>query len=238
VRMLELFPEGFEEAERGGLYELSAYTDAGGEARMEDAFGAVVASDVPSDWEDRWKRFHRPVRAGGVWIVPPWEDDRNYEQAITIDPGRAFGTGAHPTTRLCLELISELEPGSLLDVGCGSGVLAIGGARLGFRPVIGLDNDVRAIEAAGRNAAANGLEPEFRLLDALADPLPASDLAVVNISAEAVAAIAPRVDCEVLVTSGYFEPHVPAIAGFRSLDRRTLEGWAADLHGRQYHPAP
>jgi ribosomal protein L11 methyltransferase len=231
--MLRLFPEGFEEAEREEKYEFSAYTDPVGEARMETAFGAVVATDVPADWEERWKHFHRPVRAGSLWIVPPWEQDRKYRDSITIDPGRAFGTGAHPTTRLCLELISELETGSLLDVGCGSGVLAIAATKLGFAPVVGLDSDDQAIEAARRNAAANGLRPEFRLADALVDSLPAAKVAVVNVSDRVVDAVSPRLDCELLVTSGYFEPHTPATIGFRRTERRTLDGWAADLHRRE-----
>jgi ribosomal protein L11 methyltransferase len=231
--MLALFPEGFEEAERGGKYELTAYTDAGGEAQMRGAFGEVDARDVPADWEERWKRFHRPVQAGGVWIVPPWEEDPTRDGAITIDPGRAFGTGAHPTTRLCLELISELEPGSLLDVGSGSGVLSIASAKLGFHPVIGLDNDVQAVEAARRNAVANGVRTEFRLADALVDPLPPAAVAVVNISDRLLTSVAPRLDCELLVTSGYFEPHTPSLPGFRRRERRTLDGWAADLHDRE-----
>jgi ribosomal protein L11 methyltransferase len=230
--MLALFPEGFEEAERGDEFELSAYTDAGGEARMSAVFGAVAATDVPADWEERWKHFHRPVRAGSLWIVPPWEEARNGE-SITIDPGRAFGTGAHPTTRLCLELVSELEPGSLLDVGCGSGVLAIAAAKLGFAPVIGVDSDPHAVEAAKANAAANGFELNFRCADARIEALPEADVAVANISEKLVAAVGPRLHCGLLITSGYFEPHVPRVSGFRVIGRRRLDGWAADLHARE-----
>ena len=231
--MLALFPEGFEEAERGDEFELSAYTDEGGEARMSAVFGTVAAQDVPADWEEAWKRFHRPVRAGRIWIVPPWEEAPKDEESISIDPGRAFGTGAHPTTRLCLELVSELEPGSLVDVGCGSGVLAIAAAKLGFAPVIGLDSDPHAIEAAKTNAAANGVGLELRYADARIDPLPNTDVAIANINEELVAAVGPRLQCALLVTSGYFEPHVPTLPGFRRIERRRLDGWAADLHSRE-----
>jgi ribosomal protein L11 methyltransferase len=231
--MLALFPEGFEESERGDEFELSAYTDEQGEARMSAVFGAVAAKEVPADWEERWKHFHRPVRVGGIWIVPPWERNSKQGHSITIDPGRAFGTGAHPTTRLCLELISELAPGSLLDVGCGSGVLTIVAAKLGFAPVVGVDSDPHAIEAAGRNAAANGFELDFRRADALVDALPRVEVAVANINEKLVAAVGPRLDCGLLVTSGYFEPHTPTVPGFRITERRTLEGWAADLHARE-----
>ena len=146
---------------------------------------------------------------------------------------QAFGTGSHPTTRLCLELLSELEPASLLDVGCGSGVLAIAAAKLGFAPVVGVDSDPHAIVAAGANAAANGVGLDLRRLDARVDPLPESDVGVANINEKLVAAVGPRLECTLLVTSGYFEPHVPQVRGFRAIARRRLDGWAADLHARE-----
>ncbi len=124
--MLELFPAGFEEVDRGGSTELVAYTDAGGEERLWHAFGGAAGTDVEAGWEDRWRDFHRPVRVGPLWVGPPWEEARDGALAVVIDPGRAFGTGSHPTTRLCLELLLGLDAhGSLLDVGCGSGVVAI-----------------------------------------------------------------------------------------------------------------
>jgi ribosomal protein L11 methyltransferase len=231
--MLELFPEGFEELDHPDGLELVAYTDDAGEERLWAAFGEVTAGDVPSDWEERWREFHRPVRVGTLWIGPPWETPPPDADAVVVDPGRAFGTGGHATTRLCLLLLAELERGSLLDVGCGSGVLAIAAARLGYEPVVALDHDRSAFEATLRNAAANAAAVECRLADALAGPLPRADVTVANISAEATKRLAPLVDADTLVTSGYLEQDRPMPSGFRH-ERRVVEGgWAADVFRRE-----
>jgi ribosomal protein L11 methyltransferase len=231
--MLALFPEGFEEADRGPRLELAAYTDERGESRARAEFGDVVMSEVPDDWEERWKRFHRPVTIAGLWIGPPWERQTDGGPAVVIDPGRAFGTGGHATTRLCVELLAQLPRTSLLDIGCGSGVLSIAAAKLGFAPVIGVDRDPAAVEAAARNATVNDVDVDVRRIDATEAPLPAAETAVANINERLVAAVGARVDCASLVTSGYFEPHVPALDGFRRVDRRARDGWAADLYARE-----
>ena len=108
-------------------------------------------------WEDGWRAFHHGVRVGRLWVGPPWENAPADAVAVVIDPGRAFGTGAHATTRLCLELLQEVEPTSLLDVGCGSGVLSVAAAKLGFAPVRAVDIDEVALETTRANAAANGV---------------------------------------------------------------------------------
>ncbi len=115
----------------------------------------IAADDVPAGWEDNWRSFHHGTVIGRFWVGPPWEEAPAGAEAIVIDPGRAFGTGAHPTTRLSLELLQELEPGALLDVGCGSGVLSIAAAKLGFEPVIAIDIDDVAIEVTRANADVN-----------------------------------------------------------------------------------
>jgi ribosomal protein L11 methyltransferase len=188
---------------------------------------------VQAGWKERWRDFHRPVRVGSLWIGPPWETPPPDADAIVVDPGRAFGTGGHATTRLCLQLLVDQERGSLLDIGCGSGVLAIAAARLGFAPVVALDRDPSALEVTRRNAAANGAEIECRLADALVDPLPAAHVALANISAEAAEHLVQRLDAATVVTSGYLEQDVIAPAGFHR-ERRAVEGgWAADVFRRE-----
>jgi ribosomal protein L11 methyltransferase len=148
-----------------------------------------------------------------------------------IDPGRAFGTGAHPTTRLCLELLQELggEGTSLLDIGTGSGVLAIAAAKLGYAPVVGIDHDQVTVETAIENARLNGVEIEVRYLEAIEEPLPEADVAIANVSATVAEVLASRLHAGRLVVSGYFATESPVLPGYRRIERRTLDGWAADL---------
>jgi ribosomal protein L11 methyltransferase len=231
ARFLELAPDGFEEAEHGAQVELAAYGEAA--ARVLAAFPDAVVCDVEPGWDERWREFHRPVRVGPLWIGPPWEvPDRN---AITVvlDPGRAFGTGAHATTRLCLEFLLGQGLGSVLDVGCGSGVLAIAAAKLGHGPVIAVDVDEAAIEATRANAAVNEVEVDARRLDAADGPLPPADLALANIALEPVEALGGRLEVERAITSGYLGSEQPQLGSLRHTGHRELDGWAADLFERR-----
>jgi ribosomal protein L11 methyltransferase len=230
--MLELFPEGFEERDgRDGL-ELAAYTDAGGEERVWQAFGAGSSEEIEDDWADRWRRFHRPIRVGKIWVGPPWEASPPGVCSVVIDPGRAFGTGAHATTRLCLELLQRLPADSVLDLGCGSGVLSIAAAKLGFGPVVAIDHEPQAVEATVANAAANGVEVDVRLADATSDPLPEAEIAVANITLASVEEVGGRLRSHLLISSGYLVSEQPSISGFQPLERLSEGGWAADLLSR------
>jgi ribosomal protein L11 methyltransferase len=120
-----------------------------------------VRSVDDADWTDAWKAGYVPQRIGRVVIVPSWLDEpiRPGEVALRLDPGMAFGTGLHPTTRGCLTLLQEISPMPplVLDVGSGSGILALAALRLGAEGAICYDTDPLAVEATLANAAANGL---------------------------------------------------------------------------------
>lgn len=230
--LLELFPEGFEEREAGGGVELAAYTDDAGVARAREAFDGVSATDVAEGWEERWREFHHGVRIGELWVGPPWEPVPEGAHAVVIEPGRAFGTGAHATTRLCVEVLAELARGSLLDVGCGSGVLSVAAAKLEFAPVYAVDHDPVAVEATVVNAEANGVEVVAHVADALEGALPETDVAVANLTLEDVQKLAARVRPSSFVTSGYLAADRPALDGWQHVRRVTDDGWAADVWAR------
>ena len=200
---------------------------------MLAAFPGARTTEIEAGWEDRWRAFHHGARIGPLWVGPPWDDAPADALAVVVDPGRAFGTGAHPTTRLCLELLLAEVPGGVLDVGCGSGVLAIAAAKLGHQPVVAVDDDESAVAATRANAERNAVALDACRVDALTGVLPATDLALANIALDAVEALGGRLDVARLVTSGYLATDVPVLRGFRRLARRELDGWAADLHARR-----
>lgn len=175
-RVMELGSLGT--VERGGDYVAYFPADADGEviAGALEAFRQVLASSgldpgisytwtgLPSqDWNESWKKTFSPISVGRrLSILPPWEEVPAGRIGIIVDPGMAFGTGHHETTRTCLELIEEWAPvlqGSrFLDIGAGTGILAIAAVELGFSDAVGLDTDPLAVEAASRNAALNRLD--------------------------------------------------------------------------------
>jgi ribosomal protein L11 methyltransferase len=245
--LLELAPSGIEQVDGDGFVEYALYGAPGelpslpeGEAEVGGVRVTVSGREVPDDWADRWKRFHRALLVGGeLYVRPSWEPPavRPGVREVVIDPGRAFGTGAHPTTRMCLELLLGIERrGSLCDLGCGSGVLAIAAAKLGFDPVIALDADADAIAVTAATARANGVElARVERLDLRREPPPPADVLVANLMRPLLLHLAGRLDARprLALVSGLLEEEADEVAeAFAPLtERRRLTGggWSALL---------
>jgi ribosomal protein L11 methyltransferase len=229
--------------DRGG--ELVAWFD-------EPVDGAPAAGrwelEPDRDWQAEWKATIRPVRAGRIVVVPSWlaSEHRPADDELTlvIDPGRAFGTGHHPTTVLCLEALDGLDLAgrTVADVGCGTGVLAIAAARRGAEAVA-VDVDRDAVTVTGENAARNGVRVEARHggVEVLEGP---ADVVVANLLTDTVAHLAvPLVDASsgVLVVSGITaERQAVALdplraAGMEPIEVRERDGWVA-VRGRAPGP--
>jgi ribosomal protein L11 methyltransferase len=248
-----LAPNGVEEERGPGYVEYAIYGGEGElpelgevEAAAGDGLVEVLSTEVPDDWADRWQDFHKPLLVGErLWLRPSWEEPREGAIDLVVDPGRAFGTGAHPTTRLCLGYLLELEAageanGSLTDLGTGSGVLAIAAAKLGWNPVSGYDHEPASIEAAAANADANGVEATFGQVN-LRENLPSlAPMTVANMTAPvlrelATQLVSPSPVPSTLILSGLLPSELDDIAaafaplGLAEVDRRLDGDWAALL---------
>ena len=255
AELLELVPAGVEEVDHGDTIEYAVY-GAEGElptlpalrAAAGGAFVGVTTTQVADDWASRWRDFHVPVTIGErLHVRPPWcaAPAAGVGAArhglpvldIVIDPNQAFGTGAHATTRLCLEALLALpEPrGPLLDLGCGSGVLAIAAAKLGWDPVTGLDHEAAAVAAARENAQANGVTLDVRSGDLLHGdaPAPSAPTVVANLLRPLLAHVArtgfagepPRT----MIVSGLLRAEADAIAAAFAREQGLLEQARGEL---------
>ncbi len=240
AQLLELVPSGLEERELGDAVEFVLYGAAGelpdvGEVRAAagEALVEVSSSELPDDWDERWRSFHTVLDVGRLRVRPPWEPARPDALDVVIDPGQAFGTGSHPTTRLVLELLAELEPaGALADWGCGSGILAIAAAKLGWAPVLACDHDPASVEATLAGASVNGVSLEVSRRDLRREPGPWAPTVLANLVRPLlldVAAVMTRPP-ERLIASGLLVDEVDeVVAAFGMAEARRIEGggWAA-----------
>jgi ribosomal protein L11 methyltransferase len=264
-----LAPNGVEEERGPGYVEYAIYGGEGELPELGDLDAAVAgarievsSTEIPDDWADRWRDFHKPLLvADRLWLRPSWEPSRDGAIDVVVDPGQAFGTGAHPTTRLCLELLCELADageaeGELVDLGTGSGVLAIAALKLGWSPVRGYDHEPAALGAAEANAAANDVEIHLERMN-LRETLPQlAPTVVANMTAPILKAVASQLPRDggrtrrslhdfategpppvpqALVCSGILPSELDAVAdafgsaGLDEAERRVEGDWAALL---------
>jgi ribosomal protein L11 methyltransferase len=190
AELMDLAPTGVEERDLGDTIEYAVY-GAEGElpalpavrALVGDRLVEVVSEEIEDDWADRWRAFHEPILIKDrLYVRPPWcppyGEGGGGVTDLVVDPGQAFGTGAHATTRLCLEFLVELtdrrraageDLGPVLDLGSGSGVLAVAAAQLGWGPVHGVDHEAASVQATLDNAAVNGMTVTAARFDLLRD---------------------------------------------------------------------
>jgi len=255
AELLVLAPGGVEEEQGPGWVEYAIYGSPGelpelgsvealaGEERIE-----VTSEEIPDDWADRWRDFHEPVLiADRVLVRPSWLEPGDGEDGlhvVVVDPGQAFGTGAHPTTRMSIELLADLADagearGTAVDLGTGSGVLAIAAAKLGWGPVLGVDSEEAAVEAARENAALNGVRIEVVRANLREEVPPLGETVIANLTAplltEVAAMIAAREDWvpRMLVCSGLLATQAGEVtaafeqAHLRVRERRDSGDWSA-----------
>jgi ribosomal protein L11 methyltransferase len=241
AELLELVPGGLEEREApdtvefvlygadGELPDLGAVRAAAGAALVD-----VATSELPDDWDERWRSFHAPLDIGPLRVRPPWEPAREGALDVVIDPGQAFGTGAHPTTRLVLELLADLPPeGALADWGCGSGVLAVAAAKLGWAPVLACDHDPASVEATREAAAVNDVTVAVSRCDLRSAPGPYAPTVLANLVRPLLLEVAARFERPPrrLIVSGLeldeADEVAAAFAPLREARRHEGGGWAA-----------
>ena len=260
AELLELAPSGVEEVDvDAGTVEYAIYGPPGELPELPDlraAAGAalvdVATTEVADDWADRWREFHRPLVLGDrLCVRPPWEAPQGTALDLVIDPGRAFGTGAHATTRLCLELLLDvprpaaplIDAGpAVVDLGCGSGVLAIAAARLGWPGVLALDYDPLCIDATLENAARNGVELYgVQRFDLREQSVPATRLVLANLLGPLLLHWAGQMRSDgrkhprQIIASGLLTTEADAVTaafselGYTERERREHGEWAALL---------
>lgn len=232
---------------------LSAYLPPGQELKFDALrdeliqFGALQVDmrDVAEEnWAESWKQFFKPRRVGQRWVIQPtWEEFEAQpdDRVIILDPGQAFGTGDHPTTRGCLELLEEIEVSGrrVADIGCGSGILSVGAAMLGASVVDAVDVESQSVESSRENAARNGVEVNVFEGRGFAPLAPGQyDIVLSNIISAALISIAPDAADRVVpggcwIVSGIIDANWPDVqkaaesCGFR-LDRAIQEdNWIA-----------
>jgi ribosomal protein L11 methyltransferase len=242
--VLPALPGGVHVRPDGQMASLTLYATPG--VPTEDELRRLAGSrlieltrvDAADDWRERRRGRYEPVIVAERFLLrpdwaPPAEDAGLIE--IVLEQSAAFGTGLHPTTQACLATLAELEPGgSFADYGCGSGVLSVAAARLGWSPVVAVDIDQASVDAARRNGASNGVEVDARRVDLTTDLAPPAQTIAANIPPGVQRDLAERLDRApaLLISSGFHPDEIPAVTaawgthGLRVSDEVRANEWS------------
>ena len=252
AELVQLAPGGVEEEAGPGWVEYAIYGAEGElpnlgavEAAAGDELVEITSERIPDDWADRWRDFHEPtvLADGRVVIRPGWHESPKPDALdVVIDPGQAFGTGAHPTTRMCVDMLVWLADrgratGPIADLGTGSAVLAIVAAKLGWSPVLGVDHEKAALIAAVENATANGVELDVEQANLRESPPPHAPTIVANLVAPVLRDVANLITDppRTLIISGLLTGEAEDVAqafsphGLTTAERLDSGDWSALL---------
>jgi ribosomal protein L11 methyltransferase len=230
--VLPALPGGLHLREDGDGVELTVLGTPGtpGEEELRALAGSrlieLKAAETSDDWRERRLARYEPLIVAERFLLRPEWAPQGEDQGlieIVLEQGPAFGTGLHPTTQACLATMAEVEPGgSFADVGCGSGVLSIAAAKLGWSPIVAIDIDPTSVGIAGGNADRNGVSIDVRRLDIASEPPPGAETVVANVPPAVQLALAEHAEAppSLLIASGFKPDEIPAVAS--AWERRGL----------------
>ena len=200
-------------------------------------FGEILIGEIDAaDYENEWKKYYNPIQTKHITIVPTWIDYKpsKSEKIMRLDPGMAFGTGSHATTRMCLELM-DVEDKDVIDVGCGSGILGIAAKICGAKSVYMCDIDEQAVEFARQNAALNEVDATIERADLLEGDRQA-DFIFANITADILMRFSKSIGKHlrpggIIVLSGIIDTREDEVvqcyqdAGYEIIERQSIDDW-------------
>lgn len=238
--LLPRFPDGVHALAADGRVELLVYGAPSPDPETLATLGPTLlappaVTSAPDDWRERRRQRFRPHVYGDRLVVrPDWADPPS-DGVVDVVLGQeaaAFGTGDHPTTRACLELLCQLPPEhGLADLGCGSGVLAIAAAKLGWTGVVAVDVDSRSVSAAAANARRNGVDVATMTLDLVREAPPATTVSLANVPAFVHEHLAGRLTSRTVVATGIESRYAATVvaayeaAGYQQVVLEDLFGW-------------